>query len=91
MLRDPDLTASNFAAMIAPDTSCTNCLIRLCLVRSATNKLTGYCLEGARGGICHTAYNPSRCPPGATPKRRILSQQCGSSGRFVVDAMRSCS
>ena len=90
VLRDPDLPISNAFAMIEPDTICSNCLIRLCLVGSG-NKLTGYCLVGARGGICHEASNPTRCPPGATPKRQILSQKCGSSGRFSVDALRSCS
>jgi hypothetical protein len=84
-LQDPDLFASNDAALI-----CSNCLIRLCLVGSH-NKLTGYCLEGARGGICHEDYNPTHCPPGATAKKPVLSQPCGFSGRFLVDALRSCS
>ena len=90
LLRDPDLPASNAVAMSEPDNACFNCLIRLCLIGS-DNKLTGYCLEGARGGICHEDYNPTHCPRGATPKKPILSQQCGSSGRFRVDAMRPCS
>jgi hypothetical protein len=90
LLRDPDLPARNAAAMIELDNACSNCLIRLCLIGSG-NKLTGYCLEGARGGICHEDYNPTHCPPGATPKKPIISQQCGSSGRFKVDAMRHCS
>jgi hypothetical protein len=89
-LRDPGLLPSNAAAMIERDNACSNCLIRLCLVGSG-NKLNGYCLEGARGGICHEDYNPTHCPPGAKPKKPVLSQQCGSSGRFLVDSMRPCS
>ena len=89
VLRDPDLAARNAASSVEPNNACSNCLIRLCRVGS-NNKLTGYCLEGARGGICHQDYNPSRCPPGATPKKAVLSQQCGSSGRFLVDALRPC-
>jgi len=89
VLRDPDLSASDAASIVEPDYPCSNCLIRLCLV-GRNNKLTGYCLEGARGGICHTDYNPSHCPPGATPKKQVLSQQCGSSGRFQIDALRPC-
>jgi hypothetical protein len=91
LLRDPDIPASNAVAMIDPDkVSCPNCLIRLCLIGS-NSKLTGYCLEGARGGICHEDYNPTHCPPGETPRKPIVSQQCGSSGRFRVDALRPCS
>jgi hypothetical protein len=65
-------------------------LIRLCLIGN-NNKLTGYCLEGSRGGLCHEAYNPTGCHPGATPKQPVLSQKCGVSGRFKVDALRPCS
>jgi hypothetical protein len=36
LLRDPELPASNAAAMVEPD--CSNCLIRLCLIGS-NNKL----------------------------------------------------
>ena len=51
-LRDPDL------AMINPTCpSPYNCLIRLCNVASNA-RLTGYCLTGSRGGICHQSYNP---------------------------------
>jgi len=89
VLRDPDPSVSNAASIVEPDNACSNCLIRLCRVGS-NNKLTGYCLEGARGGICHEDYNPSHCPPGSTPKKPVLSQQCGFSGRFLVDALRSC-
>lgn len=89
VLRDPDLSARNAGSSVEPDNECSNCLIRLCRVGS-NNKLTGYCIEGARGGICHQDYNPSHCPPGATPKKLVLSQQCGFSGRFLVDALRTC-
>ncbi len=87
---DPDLNFTPANVMIDPDVKCTNCLIRLCLIGS-NNKLTGYCLEGARGGICHQAYNPSRCPPGAAPRKPVQSPQCGFSGKFLVDGLRSCS
>jgi len=68
---------------------CSSCLIRLCLVGSG-NRLTGYCLEGARGGICHESYSPTQCPAGATAVRPA-SRQCGPpSSTFVVDAARPC-
>jgi len=85
-LRDPDTFA-----MIDPDSTCpfpSNCLIRLCRVAS-NGRLTGYCLTGSRGGICHQSYNPTSCPPGATARSRV-SKQCGPS-RFIVDATRPCS
>ncbi len=75
------------AAVINPEAStCTNCLIKRCLVSG--NVLTGYCLEGARGGICHTAYDPTHCPAGKTPLSRV-SRQCGPS-TFAVDNLRPC-
>ena len=85
-LRDPDIFA-----MIDPESACpspSNCLIRLCRV-AGNGRLTGYCLTGSRGGLCHQAYNPTSCPPGATARSRV-SKQCGPS-RFVVDATRPCS
>jgi hypothetical protein len=71
--------------------TCTNCFIRLCSVGS-DNRLTGYCLEGARGGICHSGgYSPTQCPVGATPEKPV-SRQCGSAGVNIqkVDAARPC-
>jgi len=68
--------------------ACMNCLIRLCAVNSS-NKLTGYCLEGARGGICHQGYTPTQCPVGASPGKPV-SRPCGSFGNFTVDASRTC-
>lgn len=71
--------------------TCTNCLIRLCSVGS-DNRLTGYCLEGARGGICHSgSYSPTQCPVGATPEKPV-SRQCGFAGVNIqkVDAARPC-
>jgi hypothetical protein len=70
-----------------------NCLsspsshIGSCLVGSG-NTLTGYCV-GARGGICHEAYDPTTCPVGQPPTG-VTSDQCGSSGPFNVDASRPC-
>jgi hypothetical protein len=58
-----------------------------CLVDSGKT-LTGYCV-GARGGICHEAYDPTNCPVGQPPTG-VTSDQCGSSGSFNVDASRSC-
>ncbi len=75
------------AAPISQETSsCTNCLIKRCLVSGSV--LTGYCLEGARGGICHTAYDPTHCPAGK-PALSKVSRQCGPSV-FTVDNMRTC-
>ena len=75
------------AAIISPDlTSCTNCLIKRCVVSGKL--LTGYCLEGARGGICHTAYDPTHCPVGKAALSRV-SRQCGPSV-FTVDNLRPC-
>jgi hypothetical protein len=79
---DPDLHA---VALILP--SCTNCLIRLCNV-SPTNKLSGYCLEGARGGICHQSYDPTHCPVGKSVLKPG-TRQCGY-GTFKVDLARPC-
>jgi hypothetical protein len=58
-----------------------------CLVANG-NTLTGYCV-GARGGICHEAYDPTSCSVGQPPTG-VTSVQCGSSGPFNVDASRSC-
>lgn len=70
-----------------------NCLgsppghIGSCLVGSG-NTLTGYCV-GARGGICHEAYDPTNCSVGQPPTG-VTSDQCGSTGPLNVDASRSC-
>ena len=75
------------ASVVSRDSStCTNCLIRRCVVSGGF--LTGYCLEGARGGICHTAYDPSHCPAGKPPLRKV-SRQCGPSV-VTVDNLRPC-
>jgi Bacterial Ig-like domain (group 2) len=60
-----------------------NCLsappphIGSCLV-GRDNTLTGSCV-GARGEICHAAYDPTNCPVGQPPTG-VTSDQCGSSG-----------
>lgn len=54
VLRHPDILPSRATA---PDSTCTNCLIWRCLVRNG-KLFGGYCLEGARGGICHESYDP---------------------------------
>jgi hypothetical protein len=74
------------AALIENYTTCTNCLIRRCLV--VGGKLNGYCLTGARGGICHESYDPTHCPAGKFPKAP-LQRQCGPSV-FKVDNLRAC-
>jgi Tol biopolymer transport system component len=66
--------------------ACTNCLIRRCLV--SDNKLTGYCLSGARGGICHESFDPTDCVAGQTVKQ-LVQKQCGFSS-FAVDDSRPC-
>ena len=76
------------AALNPSATLCTNCLIRRCLV--VGGKLNGYCLEGARGGICHEDYDPTHCPVGKLPKVP-LKRQCGPSvSTFTVDNLRAC-
>lgn len=76
------------AALNPYATLCTNCLIRRCLV--VGGKLNGFCLEGARGGICHEAYDPSHCPVGKLPKAP-LKRQCGPVvSTFTVDNLRIC-
>jgi hypothetical protein len=88
LLRDPDIPAAFAIATSNPESTCTNCLIRRCLVRN--NKLFGgYCLEGARGGICHESYDPTHCPSGKQAKRSV-QKQCGPS-KFTVDDLRPCS
>jgi hypothetical protein len=87
MLRDGDVLAISTAFMIAPEGTCSNCLIRRC--RVVSGKLNGYCLEGARGGICHQSYDPAHCPAGKTPKSSVF-KQCGPS-KFLVDNLRPCS
>jgi len=67
--------------------ACTNCLIRRCLV--SDNKLTGYCLTGARGGICHQAFEPTNCVAGQTVQK-LVQKQCGAFS-FAVDDLRPCS
>jgi Abnormal spindle-like microcephaly-assoc'd, ASPM-SPD-2-Hydin len=67
---------------------CPGC-IALCLIGSG-NKLTGECLEGARGGICHVGgASSTQCPAGAKAERPV-SRQCGDFGNFLVDASRPC-
>ena len=85
--RDSDILSSDTAARTGSGSVCSNCVIDLCLVRS-DNRLSGYCLEGARGGICREDYDPTHCPQGAEPKSRV-AKQCGP-GSFVVDASRPC-
>ena len=76
------------AALIQNYTTCTNCLIRRCLV--VGGKLNGYCLTGARGGICHESYDPIHCPAGKLPKAPV-KRQCGPSvSVFTVDNLRAC-
>jgi hypothetical protein len=76
------------AALIQNYTTCTNCLIRRCLV--VGGKLNGYCLTGARGGICHESYDPTHCPAGKLPKAPV-KRQCGPSvSVFTVDNLRAC-
>ena len=76
------------AALIQNYTTCTNCLIRRCLV--VGGKLNGYCLTGARGGICHESYDPTHCPAGKLPKAPV-KRQCGPSvAVFTVDNLRAC-
>jgi hypothetical protein len=55
---------------------------------SSQGLLTGECL-GARGGICHEAYDPTRCPPSHKPKTPG-SWQCGTFGKYHVDLSTSC-
>jgi hypothetical protein len=87
VLRDPDIPAGFATAPSNPESVCSNCLIRRCLVRN--NKLFGgYCLEGARGGICHESYDPAHCPSGRLAKK-VVQKQCGPS-KFTVDDLRPC-
>jgi Tol biopolymer transport system component len=67
--------------------TCTNCLIRRC--RVSDSKLTGYCLTGARGGICHESFDPTNCVAGQIVKK-LVQKQCGASS-FAVDDLRPCS
>ena len=85
--RDSDSLFSDTAARTVSGSVCSNCVIGLCLVRS-DNKLSGYCLEGTRGGVCRQDYDPTHCPQGAEPKSRV-AKRCGP-GNFVVDASRPC-
>jgi hypothetical protein len=74
-------------AVVNPNTiPCTNCLIKRCALTAG--KLNGYCLEGARGGICHEAYDPTHCPAGKLPNAPIR-RQCGVS-TFTIDNLRAC-
>ena len=57
-----------------------------CLV-PASGTMNGYCI-GARGGLCHQAYDPANCPAGQLPTA-VTSDQCGPS-TFNVDAGRTC-
>jgi len=84
LLREPGIFFADNTGSLA---GCTNCLIRRCLVTSG-NKLNGYCLTGARGGICHEAYSPTACPVGA-PVKSLVQRQCGPSW-FRVDNARPC-
>jgi probable HAF family extracellular repeat protein len=67
----------------------TTVAVRLgsCIVGSS-NTLTGYC-EGTRGGVCREAYDPNNCPVGKPPTG-VQSDECGISGLFKVDLLRSC-
>ena len=54
VLRDPDIPGSDAAETSSPGfCSPQNCVIRRCLVWGG-NRLTGVCLEGARGGVCRS-------------------------------------
>src|SRR5581483_3449877 len=81
------LSQIDAADSVLPNSPCTNCLIQRCLV--SANKLTGYCLEGARGGICHTSFDPTHCLAGQ-PVKKLVQKQCGFS-TYSVDDMRTCS
>jgi hypothetical protein len=89
VLRDPDIPGGDAAETSSPGfCSPQNCLIRRCLVGSG-NRLTGVCLEGARGGVCRSGGgDPTHCPPGAKPKSPV-SKQCGPL-KLLVDASRPC-
>ena len=88
VLRDPNIPGSDAAETSSPGfCSPQNCVIKRCLVRN--NKLFGgYCLEGARGGICHESYDPTHCPSGKVAKMSV-QKQCGPS-QFTVDNLRPC-
>lgn len=86
MLQDPEIVAIKTTALDEAQSSCSNCLIRRC--RVSGNKLTGYCLTGARGGICHQAYDPTNCTSGKLAVSIVL-KQCGPS-TLAVDNSRPC-